>query len=293
MPIGTLIQSMRRPAISALCITLLAVVAAVPAWAQSALERVREEGVVRIGIADEPPYGFFDDQGRLTGEAPTIARAILDRIDPDLRVEGVSMDFGQLIGSLRAREIDMIAAGMFITPQRCERVAFTDPTYVVGEAFAVEEGNPKGLTDYESIARNPDAKVGLISGTVEYNYAAVTGIPAQRALLYPDFRQALDALAAGEVDAVGMTALTVRWLLRERGDGSLESTRQFYPEIDGEVVKGYGGFGFHPDDTEFHRRFNEHLNEFVGSERHWELVEPFGFAPDMAPDRGVEELCAS
>lgn len=289
----TLSQSMHRAGIPAAFVAALFGMTAIPAWGETALERIQDRGVVRLGIADEPPYGFIDDDGRLTGEAPTIAREILDRIDPDLRVEGVSMDFGKLIDGLRSREIDMIAAGMFITPARCERVAFTDPTYVVGEAFAVRKGNPRGLTDYEAIARDPEARVGLISGTVEYNYAAVTGIPAQRALLYPDFRQALDALAAGEVDAVGMTALTVRWLLRERGDSSLESTEQFYPEIDGEVVKGYGGFGFHPDDDGLHRRFNDHLGDFVGSEQHWQLVEPFGFAPDMAPDRSAEELCAS
>lgn len=293
MRIRTLIQSRCRTGILAVCIAALTATSAMPARGETALERVQDQGVVRIGIADEPPYGFFDDDGQLTGEAPTIAREILDRIDPDLRVEGVSMDFGKLIDGLEAREIDMIAAGMFITPARCERVAFTDPTYVVGEAFAVRKGNPRELTDYEAIARDPEAKVGLISGTVEYNYAAVTGIPAHRALLYPDFRQALDALAAGEVDAIGMTALTVRWLLRERGDSSLESTEQFYPEIDGEVIKGYGGFGFHPDDDELRQHFNEHLGEFVDTEEHWRLVEPFGFAPDMAPDRTAEELCAS
>lgn len=293
MALGTRIQSMYRTGISALFAAVLAGAPVLPSWGQDGLERIQDRGVVRLGIADEPPYGFFDEDGRLTGEAPTIARELLDRIDPDLEIEGVSMDFGELIDALRAREIDMIAAGMFITPTRCERVAFTDPTYVVGEAFAVRADNPKDLTDYETIAHHPDATVGLISGTVEYNYAALSGIPAQRAPLYPDFRTALDALAAGEVDAVGMTALTVRWLLRERGDSTLESTEQFYPEIDGEVVKGYGGFGFHPDDDALHRRFNGHLNDFVGTEQHWQLVEPFGFAPDMAPDRSAEELCAS
>lgn len=293
MGLGTRIQSMYRIGTSALFAAALAGAPVLPSWGQDALERIQDRGVVRLGIADEPPYGFFDADGQLTGEAPTIARELLDRIDPELEIEGVSMDFGELIDALRAREIDMIAAGMFITPSRCERVAFTDPTYVVGEAFAVKAGNPKGLTDYEAIAHHPDARVGLISGTVEYNYAALSGIPAQRAPLYPDFRAALDALAEDEVDAVGMTALTVRWLLRERDDSSLESTEQFYPEIDNEVVKGYGGFGFHPDDEGLHRRFNDHLNDFVDTERHWQLVEPFGFAPDMAPDRTAEELCAS
>ncbi len=128
-----------------------------------------------VAIADEAPYGYRDATGRVTGEAPEIARVVLSELNPDVDITFVSVAFGQLIPGLENGDFDIAAAGMFITPPRCRRVAFSNPTYVVGEAFLVRKGNPKDITDYGSISANPDASVGLIAGTVEYNYALVAG----------------------------------------------------------------------------------------------------------------------
>jgi polar amino acid transport system substrate-binding protein len=264
---------------------------AAPALAQGTLERIRETDQVRVAIADEAPYGYRDASGRVTGEAPEIARVILERIDPEIEIEWVAVEFGQLIPGLQVGEFDIAAAGMFITPERCAAVAFSEPTYVVGEAFAVRAGNPKDLTDYEAISNHPEARVGLIAGTVEYNYALVTGIPADRAPLYRSFERALAALKAGEVDAVGLTSLTAQGLVD--GEPDLEATPQFYPTLDGAEVKGYGAFAFREEDQDLHAAFNQELTEFLGSDAHWALVEPFGFGPDMAPDRTAAELCQS
>ena len=282
-------MSIRSPVAGLAALVALAVASA-PGQAQSTLERNKQTDQVTIAIADEAPYGYRDATGRVTGEAPEIARAILERIDPEIEIEGVSTDFGQLIPGLQEGEFDIAAAGMFITPERCAAVAFSEPTYVVGEAFAVHEGNPKNLTDYAAISNDPEARVGLIAGTVEYNYALVTGIPADRAPLYRNFDKAMEALKAGEVDAVGLTSLSVQSLVDD--EPGLEATPQFYPTLDGEQVKGYGGFAFRKEDQELREAFNRALAEFVGSDEHRALVEPIGFRPDMAPDKAVEELCA-
>ena len=154
----------------------------------------------------------------------------------------------------------------------------------------MRKGNPKKLTDYQAISDNENARVGLIAGTVEYNYALVTGIPADRAPLYRNFEKAMEALKAGEVDAVGLTSLTAQNLVD--GEPDLEASPQFYPVLDGEEVKGYGGFAFRKEDRDLRAAFNRELAGFLGSDTHWALVEPFGFGPDMAPDRSAEELCA-
>jgi polar amino acid transport system substrate-binding protein len=274
-------------------LTILAALAALllavpPGHAQSTLERIRSSGEVKVAIADEAPYGHRDGD-RVTGEGPEIARAMLERIHPGIAIEWVSTDFGQLIPGLQEGAFDIAAAGMFITPERCASVAFSDPTYVVGEAFAVHEGNPKNLTDYPSISDRHDARIGLVAGTVEYNYALVTGIPADRAPLYRSFVKALEALKAGEVDAIGLTSLSVQNLVD--GEPGLEATAQFFPNLDGEVVKGYGGFAFRQEDEDLRAAFDQELETFVGSDEHWALVEPFGFGPDMAPDMTTAELC--
>lgn len=271
---------------------IVLILAGAPSVAQTTLERIKQADRVRVGVANEPPYGYVDEEGRLTGEAPTIARHILADIDPAIELEPVVVNFGKLIPELNAGNIDIIAAGMYVTPQRCQQVAFTAPTYKIGEAFAVKKGNPKSLTDFESVAQNHDAKVGIMAGTVEYNYAYDAGIPGDRALLYADYDAALRALNRGEIDAVAMTALTVRTLIKRRGLDDVESTPQFYPEADGGKKVGYGAFAVRKADTDLLAAFNSRLKDFVGTQEHWSMVAPYGFTPDMAPDKTTEELCA-
>jgi polar amino acid transport system substrate-binding protein len=75
------------------------------------------------------------------------------------------------------------------------------------------------------------------------------------------------------------------------GDPDLEATTQFFPKIDGEEVRGYGGFAFRKQDRDFVAAFNQQLAEFIGSEEHLALVGRFGFRSDMVPDKTAEELC--
>lgn len=89
---------------------------------------------------------------------------------------------------------------------------------------------------------------------------------------------------------MGLTSLTAQNLVD--GEPGLEATPQFYPTLDGEEVKGYGGFAFRQEDQELREAFDQELAAFVGSNKHWALVEPFGFGPDMAPDKTAAELCA-
>ncbi|MGN2393329.1 hypothetical protein ACTFO6_17800, partial [Pelomicrobium sp. G1] len=52
-----------------------------PSGDGSTLERARREGSIRIGFADEAPFAYLDTQrGRVTGEAPEVARVILRRL---------------------------------------------------------------------------------------------------------------------------------------------------------------------------------------------------------------------
>lgn len=66
-------------------------------------------------------------------------------------MEASVVDFGALIPGLQAGQFDMIAAGMFITPERAEQIIFSDPDYCVSNSFAVAEGNPLGISDFQSI----------------------------------------------------------------------------------------------------------------------------------------------
>ena len=49
------------------------------ARADTTLERAKADGYIRVGFANEAPFGFADARGKLTGEAPEVAKAVLLR----------------------------------------------------------------------------------------------------------------------------------------------------------------------------------------------------------------------
>src|SRR5262245_56610641 len=120
------------------------------ARAASSLERAKQDGFIRVGFANEAPFGFATPEGKLTGEAPEVVKAVLNAMGIP-QVDGVLTEFGSLIPGLKAKRFDIIAAGMFITPKRCAESAFSEPSYGIGQAMLVKAGNPKQHADYGSI----------------------------------------------------------------------------------------------------------------------------------------------
>lgn len=258
-----------------------------PAAAQDALETAREQGYIRVGFANEAPFGFATPDGKLTGEAPEVAKAVLARLGID-QVDGVLTEFGSLIPGLQAGRFDIVAAGMFINPARCEQVQFSEPSYGIGQAFLVPDGNPKQITDYSSIAENPDLKLAVMAGAVEAGYAAGSGVKEDQLLVLPDQSSLLSAVKAGRADAAALSALSIAQMAEQEG---VESTEPF-GEVAGKSVKGHGGFAFRKEDTALYEAFNEELKKFIGSEEHIALVEPLGFGKAYLPNKTTEELCA-
>jgi polar amino acid transport system substrate-binding protein len=284
---------------------ILVVVAAVgvAAWltlarkpeAGGTLARARAEGVVRIGFANEAPYGYLDtDTGRVTGEAPEIARVILKRLGID-RVETVTAEFGSLIPMLKAGRFDVIAAGMYVLPERCREVLFSNPTYRIGEAFLVRAGNPLDLNGFADAAKHATARVGVMGGAVEHTYARAAGVPDDRIVVFDNYQTALVGLTSDRVDAVAATYLTAEDLLRKANDGTIARADPFEdPVVDGEPVAGYGAFAFRKGDEDFVDEFNRRLAAFLGTKEHLDLVRPFGFGPETLPGgKTAEALCGA
>ena len=249
-----------------------------------ALEQLRRRGVARVGFANEAPYAYLDPAtGRLTGEAPEVARAVLAELGVE-RVEGVLTEFGALIPGLQAGRFDLIAAGMYITPARCREVAFSNPTYAIGEALIVRAGNPERLHAYEDLARHPRATLAVVTGAIQRGYALAAGVPEARIAVFGDAPSALAAVASGRADAYAGTSLTVADLLAKAGDARLARAEPFRdPIVDGAPARGHGAFVFRKRDTGLRRAFDLVLADYLGTPAHAAAVAPFGFAREHLP----------
>jgi len=248
-----------------------------PTDSETTFERIKRERVVRVGYANDIPFGHATPDGKLTGEAPEIARKVLAKMGIS-RIEGVLTEFGSLIPALKAGRFDIIAAGMFVTPERCNEIAFSEPTYSIGQAFLVKAGNPKKLHSYKDVKKNPEAILCVMEGAVEGGYARAVGIPESRIITVPDTPTGLSAVKAGGADALALTSISIQNLVDSANDSRIERAHPFDDlAINGKTIRGYGAFGFRKEDSDFLNEFNKHLKEFIGTKEHLEIVKPFGF----------------
>jgi polar amino acid transport system substrate-binding protein len=255
------------------------------------LEQAEDEGTITVAFAAEEPYGFQDDDGELVGEAPSLHKEVFDRVG-GIEVEGRQFEFGSLIQALNAGEVDVVSAGMFITPERCQQASFSNPEYVAKTALMVEQGNPMNLSDFESVTNNPDARLAVMRGAVEVAQAEGAGVPRRQMEIVADQQGGFDALAAGRADAFALTDISLNWAAQDM-DG-VEVTESFVPVVDGEEQLGVGAAVFRDDDTELREAFNEELQALLEEEGAWlEIVEPFGFTEENKPepDMTAEQFC--
>ncbi|WP_396125494.1 ectoine/hydroxyectoine ABC transporter substrate-binding protein EhuB [Bacillus sp. Marseille-Q3570] len=259
----------------------------------STLEQAKEEGKITVGFAGENPYAYEDENGKLTGEAVEIARKIFKELGIE-EMEGELVKFSSLIPGLKAGKFDVITAGMYITPDRCEEVAFGEPEYSIGEALAVQKGNPLDLHSYEDIANNPDAKISVMNGAIEIDYLKAAGVKESQMEIVSDIPANISSLESGRVDAITMTGPTLEAALETANAKNIDRVEDFtQPTVDGESVRGYGAAAFNPSDEELIDAYNKELEKLKESGELLETIKPFGFTEEDLPgDKTTEALCS-
>ncbi len=136
-------------------------------WAETAaartLQRVRNEGTLRVGVALATPWALRDSERELRGFEIDVA----ERLAADLEVEPVILvyEFEELVPALEAGEIDIIAAGFTITPERALHVNFSSPyaTSGVGLATNIET---TGSVELLGELDDPAYTIAAVSGSV-------------------------------------------------------------------------------------------------------------------------------
>lgn len=251
------------------------------------LDRLRAQGVVRLGIAGEIPFGYIDTDGELTGEAPELAKVIFKRLGVD-RVQPVPIEFGSLIPGLQSQTFDVVSAGMYINPERCAQVIFSDPDYQMLDAFIVRKGNPKNLHDYQDVVE-AKAKFATGTGYAEIQYAVEAGYKESDILIVPDQVAGLNAVEAGRADVFAGTALTAREVVKK--SSKAESTEAFAPLVGGKPHVDGGGFAFRPTETKLRDSFNVELKKLKASGELFRILQPFGFTKAEMTDMTAKELC--
>lgn len=258
----------------------------------STLEKAKEEGKITVGFSGEVPYAYEDEDGNLTGQSVEVARAVFKKLGIE-EMDGKLTKFGSLIPGLQSGNFDVITAGMYITPDRCTQVDFGEPEYSIGEALAVQKGNPLNLHSYEDIVNNPDVKVSVMNGAIEIDYLKAAGVSEDQMEIVQDIPSNIAALESGRVDAITMTGPTLEAALDTANAKNIDRVEEFsQPIVDGESIRGYGAAGFKIEDDELREAYNDALQELKDSGELLEIISEFGFTEaDLPGDMTAEQLC--
>ncbi|MEW2507121.1 ectoine/hydroxyectoine ABC transporter substrate-binding protein EhuB [Amycolatopsis sp. CA-161197] len=257
------------------------------------LQAAQSAKKIKIGIANESPYGFTDQSGKVTGEAPEVARVVFRNMGIDT-VEASAVSFDQLIPALNAKQYDVVAAGMNITAKRCGQAAFSIPDYSALTALLVPAGNPQQVLKFEDIAAKK-VKVAVLSAAVEKGYATSAGVPESQIETLDSQDNMLRAVVDGRVYAAALTDISLKDVLKKNPGAAAEVTPGFDPVENGKPVISAGGFVFRTADKSLLDAFNAELKKLHDSGEWTRIVTPFGFtqANLPKPDVTTERLCAA
>jgi len=274
---------------------VLALTSALSACGDTSLGRVRESGELRIGYAVEPPYAWVQPDGHVDGEAPAIARAIAARLGIP-RLVWVQTSFDALIPDLDAGRYDVIAAGLFITPERARHIVFSRPTLNVRPALLLrrDAGTDAFVPGYLQVVGRSPARIAVISGAAEETMLLDIGVPEGRLVRVPDSITGWHALRDGVADAIALSAPSLRWMQRGHADDTVlapapAATATAAPDTStpAALAPGRPAFAFRRADTTLSRAWDVELAGFIGTPEHLALIAPFGLTADDLPPRAA------
>jgi len=177
--------------------------------------------VLRIGFdRNFRPFGFFDENGKLTGFDVELWEAVAG----DLKVghRWVPMDFKDLLPALKDGRLDAAIAGITITAAREKEIDFAYPYFQSGLHLMVRSGDQRvsGIGDLD------DKVVATKAGTTSVELAK--NIQTRGVKLFPDIQEAFDALLRKEADAVLFDAPILLHFSQDRGKGKVEVVGPLY-----------------------------------------------------------------
>ena len=246
--------------------------------ADRSLSRVKGRGIIDIGYAVEAPYAFITSDGSISGIYPEVAKIIAKKAGlPEIRWH--LCEFGSLIPGLEAERFDVIAAGLFITPERMELISFSIPVMKVSQGLLVRKGNPLGLNSYAGFRERESVKVAVLSGSIEEAFFRELEIPEGKIISVPDTSAGIMTVESGLSNGFALSAPSIDWMVKSgqlHRSGKAVPFRQ--PVSRSGLVTHDSAFAFRKKDRRLLEEWDRRLSEFLKSREYPALLEQFGLS---------------
>lgn len=171
--------------------------------------------IVRVGAETTYPPFEFTEGDKYVGFDIDLADAIISEMGG--KMEFKSMGFDALIPALQSGQIDLIASGMDVTPEREKQVTFSDVYFdKSGKVIIVDKANDQ-IHDWADLKGKV---VGAQVGTKQVEFAAEAG--ASQVKQFDSNSQAFMELRAKTVDAVVIDAPVGMYYLAQGADKDMK-----------------------------------------------------------------------
>lgn len=159
------------------------------------LQQVLNTDTLRVGVALFAPWASRRPDGELVGFEIDVAK----QLAADLGVKAVFLtyDVERLVPALESGEIDLIAAGLAITPERALHLNFSAPYATTGIALATNVERTAAVQDLGALD-DPAYTIAAVEGSVAGELARRV-LPRAKLATFPSAAAASAALVAGEV----------------------------------------------------------------------------------------------
>ncbi|BCG97366.1 MULTISPECIES: ectoine/hydroxyectoine ABC transporter substrate-binding protein EhuB [unclassified Mesorhizobium] len=271
--------------IAALGIAVASIAAAAcSAHAESLLDKIKKGETVRIGFSNEIPWAYPGENNAPLGFVNAMTIDLLKKLGTT-KIEPVVAEWGSLIPGLQAGRYDIITGGMYITPERCRNVLFTEPLGNFSDALLVAKGNPKGIHSLTDIL-DKGLTLAAVAGSVYVKQAKQAGIADDKLMQVAGDPEVVQSIKAGRADAGTGAYFTSKRLVDN--DKSIQMAEPFNaPE-----GKVYPGLVLSPDQQADVDALNAVMKTYLGSEEMLASVGKYGYTKSNLPDgTKTADLC--
>nr|WP_299040331.1 transporter substrate-binding domain-containing protein [uncultured Psychrobacter sp.] len=169
-----------------------------------------------IRIATEgayPPFNYTNADGSIAGYDVDVANALCEQMQADCEI--VAQDWDGIIPGLLAQKYDAVVAGMSITPERQEKVDFTEPYFSNTMVWLTETDgsfDPNAISNL-TLGGQRSTTPGVY---LQDNYEGKDGNTVQ---LYDNYDNAYLDLKSGRSDAVLAEKVSAKAWLKDNPEG--------------------------------------------------------------------------
>ena len=197
---------------------LLQVAALSAAQAQSDLDRIKSEGVLKIGTEGTyAPFTYHDASGALVGFDVEIGREVAKRIG--VKAEFLEGKWDGLIAGLDARRYDAVINQVGITEARKAKYAFSDP-YIASKAVLIVRD------DNDDIKSFPDLKGKKSAQSLTSNFGKLAEQNGAELVGTDGFDQSIQLLLTGRADATINDSLSFLDFKKHKPDANVKIAAQ-------------------------------------------------------------------